>query len=158
MKVNILGTEYTIEYKTDEEVAKDIGDNIGECGGYCNAYSKTIVIAKQDTSEESEEIKKAVERRDLRHEIIRAFLHESGLYENSLGADNWAMNEEMVDWIALQFPKLLEAFKEAGAIGEETIGFAIPGWMKEAARIQREHEEKRDVFMDRYIESDDAEA
>ena len=33
----------------------------------------------------------------LRHEIAHAFLHESGLSSNS----EWAMNEEIVDWIAL---------------------------------------------------------
>lgn len=30
-------------------------------------------------------------------------LHESGLSSNS----EWAMNEEIVDWIALQLPKII---------------------------------------------------
>lgn len=37
---------------------------------------------------------------------------ESGLAENS----EWAQNEEMVDFFAIQFPKLMEAFKNADAI------------------------------------------
>lgn len=32
------------------------------------------------------------------------------------GSSEWAKNEEIVDWIALQFPKLLKAFKEADCI------------------------------------------
>ena len=51
-------------------------------------------------------------RKNKRHEIIHAFLFESGLAENS----SWAQNEEMVDFFAIQFPKLVEAFKEADAM------------------------------------------
>ena len=39
-------------------------------------------------------------------------LVESGLAENS----EWAQNEEMVDFFAIQFPKLMEVFKNADAI------------------------------------------
>ena len=52
------------------------------------------------------------EQKNLRHEIIHAFLFESGLAENS----EWAQNEEMVDWIAKQGPKLIKAWQEAGAL------------------------------------------
>ena len=48
----------------------------------------------------------------IRHEIIHAFVFESGLDTCS----DWAKNEEMVDWIAIQFPKLLKAFKEADCL------------------------------------------
>lgn len=44
----------------------------------------------------------------LRHEIVYAFLHESGLSSNS----EWAMNEEIVDWIALQLPKIISICNE----------------------------------------------
>lgn len=50
--------------------------------------------------------------KNKRHEIIHAFLFESGLAENS----EWAQNEEMVDFFAIQFPKLMEVFKNADAI------------------------------------------
>jgi len=52
----------------------------------------------------------------LRHEIIHAFLYESGLYGSSLSSDRWALNEEMVDWLAIQFPKILKAFEDVGCI------------------------------------------
>lgn len=41
----------------------------------------------------------------------------SGLNVNSLPCeDGWATNEEMVDWIAIQGPKIFKAWKEAGAL------------------------------------------
>ena len=52
------------------------------------------------------------EKKNFRHEIIHAFLDESGLAENS----SWAQEEEMVDWFAKQFPKLLSAFQEVNAV------------------------------------------
>ena len=48
----------------------------------------------------------------IRHEIIHAFLFESGLGENS----NWAQNEEMVDWLAFQIPKVVEVFQKIDCI------------------------------------------
>ncbi|WP_461218455.1 hypothetical protein [Lapidilactobacillus salsurivasis] len=48
-------------------------------------------------------------RKTLRHELIHAFLYESGLDANS----EWARNEEIVDWIAIQFPKLQIVFNQS---------------------------------------------
>ena len=62
---------------------------------------------------ESEEVCGALEKRNLRHEIIHAFFNESGLSDNSFeftGA--WAKNEEMVDWLAIQSPKIFRVFQE----------------------------------------------
>ena len=50
---------------------------------------------------------KAYEHKVLRHEIIHAFLDQSGLACNS----DWAKNEEMIDFFAMQFPKIMEAMK-----------------------------------------------
>ena len=65
------------------------------------------------------------QRKTLRHEIVHAFLYESGLWQNSF--KDWARNEEMTDWIALQFEKLLDVFKEVKAIksNELTIGIDL---------------------------------
>lgn len=116
MTVSILGTEYKIINLSDEEMAEKMDCACGECGGYCSPYEKLIAISLLDTCEEDKEVKAVLIKRNIRHEIIHAFLHESGLYENSANADAWAMNEEMVDWIALQFPKILEAFRQATAL------------------------------------------
>jgi hypothetical protein len=41
-------------------------------------------------------------------------LLESGLNASSNPADSWAMNEEMVDWFAIQIPKMIKTFHELG--------------------------------------------
>lgn len=106
MKINILGTEYTI---TQSNKVDDL--NLENCDGYCDYSVKKIVI---DTFQEApnsvqnlEEYRKQV----IRHELVHAFLNESGL-----NGESWGRNEEIVDWIAYQFPKLLKAFEEGGAI------------------------------------------
>jgi hypothetical protein len=49
----------------------------------------------------------------LRHEIVHAFFFESGLAQSSNKCEDWAMNEEMVDWIARQGLKIYAAWKAA---------------------------------------------
>ena len=104
--VNVLGTQYMIK-----ESNKVDDQNLENSDGYCDHSTKTIVI---DTFQDSpgslgnlDEYKKHV----LRHELIHAFLNESGL-----ASESWGNNEEIVDWIAVQFPKLIKAFEEANAI------------------------------------------
>nr|DAY44642.1 MAG TPA: hypothetical protein [Caudoviricetes sp.] len=58
---------------------------------------------------ESRKLANSPAQRPIRH---GGFNFESGLAENS----EWAQNEEMVDFFAIQFPKLMEAFKNADAI------------------------------------------
>ena len=110
MKVNVLGTEYTI---TEASVSED--KHLKSCDGYCDKSTQRIVIAKKPEDNELGDYEQ-YQRKVLRHEIIHAFLYESGVdvcyespYEN--GHD-----EFMVDWVAIQFPKLLAAFKEADAL------------------------------------------
>ena len=55
-------------------------------------------------------------KQTLRHEIVHAFLGESGLSNNSNSIDAWARNEEVVDWFAIQGPKIYKAWQEAGAV------------------------------------------
>lgn len=45
-----------------------------------------------------------------RHELIHAFLYECGLNDSS----DWARNEELIDWLAIQFPKINVLFEKAG--------------------------------------------
>lgn len=51
----------------------------------------------------------------MRHEIIHAFLFESGLSENFTHPE-YGHDETYVDWIASQFPKMCEVFKEVGCL------------------------------------------
>ena len=111
-KINVLGTEYTIEFKSDEEVAKDMNANVGDYGGYCGQFSHKIVISNLEHLHDTEEVKKELQKENLRHEITHAFLNESGLGYDANGTDCWAKNEEMVDWFAIQSPKIYKVFAE----------------------------------------------
>lgn len=118
MKINILGTEYTIivkKYGEDEEFGRRSID------GYCDGMTKQIVVCDMTTykgwEHEPLETAAAAQKQTLRHEIVHAFYDESGLADSSLTYDGpWAKNEEMVDWIANQGPKIYAAWQEAGAI------------------------------------------
>ena len=118
MKVNVLGTEYEITKRN----YKDIGIfEKRSINGYCDSITKGLVICNMTTypgyEEETEGYCKTVEKETLRHEIVHAFLNESGLRESSCSlTTGWATNEEMVDWIALQFPKMLKAFQEVDCL------------------------------------------
>ena len=118
MKVNILGTEYEIIVKAyDEEKSfKERGID-----GFCDFYTKIIVICDFNTNDkwkdETQEARDIVQKETLRHEIVHAFLAESGLAYNAfVPQHSWAINEEMVDWIALQLPKIHKACEEAGCL------------------------------------------
>ena len=104
MKVNILGTPYTLREETEKDRAK-----MENANGFCESYSKEIVIRKIEATEYTFDALEEFRKKVVRHEIIHAFLHESGLANNS----DWAVNEELVDWFALQFPKLTKAFEDA---------------------------------------------
>ena len=114
MKVNILGTDYEIIKGSEKEYPR-----LKVCDGYTDASIKRIVILDYDTLEKNDAHIKdfsVLEKQVIRHEIIHAFFHESGLWVNSNDVEQWAMNEEMIDWIALQFPKMYQAFKDANCI------------------------------------------
>lgn len=111
--INILGTPYEIIEQSEKENPK-----LKEASGLCEQYSKKIILnaslrepSDEWTVEDAEKYRKKV----LRHEIIHAFLTESGLSVES----EWAENEEMVDWFAIQFERLCRAFREAGAFPDD---------------------------------------
>lgn len=104
MQLNILGSTWTVKSKTAEE---DDRLKDGACG-LTDASCRTIVLLDADPEEYTIFDPVAELQRTLRHEIIHAFLFESGLWCNSADSENWAMNEEMVDWFAIQLPKIEE--------------------------------------------------
>lgn len=117
VKVSIMGTIYDIYLKTDENIAKELNVEVGEKGGYCDPYEKIIAIAQYNTLKESKDhIEKAYEL-NLRHEIMHAFMFESGLWcDSCCFAGAWAMNEEMIDWFAIQSPKIFDVFWKLGIV------------------------------------------
>ena len=107
--VVILGTRYRIirqAYNIHEDLL-----------GYTNSATKIICITLHETmpgwkDKSSKEID-IEEKTTLRHEIFHAFLNESGLqccanqYRGS-----WSRNEEMIDFLAIQSPKIFKVFQE----------------------------------------------
>ena len=107
--VNVLGTDYTIEERTAKEDPK----LEGACG-YCDPTVKRIVLLKELESHSSLNVEneKDLKKTTLRHELTHAFLESSGLNSNYLKDTE----ELIVEWIAIQFPKMLKVFKEVGAL------------------------------------------
>lgn len=110
--VNILGTEYKIIRATKEENKK-----LERALGYCDYTTKEIFIEDISRLEETEDTVgnlKESEKRVLRHEIIHAFLFESGLGYDTIY--DWATNEEMVDFFARQMPKMFNVYNKIDVI------------------------------------------
>lgn len=110
MKIDILGTEYKVVQGSQTTFPE-----LADADGYTDTSTKTIVvddmksiINEKGMKKNLEEYKKAI----MRHEVIHAFLFESGLAENSNASDAWAVNEEMVDWLAIQAPKIFSTFNK----------------------------------------------
>lgn len=115
--VDVLGTDYFIFFKKYEE---DDTFKRYEAGAYCSASRKQIVLCDMKTypdwQDETEEACEHQTKKLLRHEIVHAFLIESGLSANSNASNAWSENEEMVDWFAMQGPKIYNAWQEVGAL------------------------------------------
>ena len=109
MKINILGSEWTI---TERPEAED--KRLDGCDGYCDWTIREIVVEREMQGNLGD--MEAYIRKVKRHEIVHAFLEESGLAECSGTSDAWAMNETMVDWIARMGEKIYKAWSDAGAI------------------------------------------
>jgi len=106
-KIDVLGTEYEIVFRKEADEPK-----LKDANGYTEFWTKKIVLEDIVPDVNTVERVDLYQKKVLRHEIIHAFLFESGLDGNS----EWARNEEIVDWMAIQFPKLLKAIQEADAI------------------------------------------
>ena len=114
MKVTILGTEYEIILDAKE---KDYPKLKG-LNGYVDFSIKKIVIREFIEDESSLEKLDYYRNQVLRHEIVHGFFFESGLDSDS----DFARNEELVDWISIQFEKILDAFVCANAISNVEKG------------------------------------
>lgn len=112
-QVTILGTVYQlkeVEWEDDKLLKKY------DWCGYCSGILNEIIYARPDSMPNTELAGEKEKENDLkqtlRHEIIHAFLYESGLSSCACAVDMWARNEEMVDYFAIQFPKILAVYQE----------------------------------------------
>lgn len=100
--INILGTEYHLS----------INDSIISLGvdGLCKSYDKEILIRSKEnmlSPDDSDNVKLTRQNEVMRHELIHAFFTESGL-------DDYSNDEQLVTWIACQWPKIQQVFEELG--------------------------------------------
>ena len=106
MKLNILGTEYDYAESTAKEDVR-----LAENYGYYDFSERIIRIESEYNENDPNAISDFDVLKDkvIRHEIIHAFMYESGMRE-------WTEDEKLVDWLAIQFPKMLKAFQEVHCI------------------------------------------
>lgn len=115
-QLKVLGTSYRVEvrkYADDPIFSEDC------VNAYCDAMRRLIVLCDMRTHPgwhtAPEEALTAYAAETLRHEIVHAFLNESGLGSSACVFDGpWSANEEMVDWLAIQGPKIEAAWREMG--------------------------------------------
>lgn len=114
MKVNILGTKYKIKFRTTNEDKR-----LEEADGICDPSVRELTILDYEREPKDimsyQDLKRKMNT-TVRHEIIHAFFYESGLWHASNSVGSWAVDEEMIDWIAIQSPKLYKAFREVGCL------------------------------------------
>ena len=110
--VNVLGTEYRVWL----DVPESEDEMLKACNGYCDKTVKRIVVCERN---QTCELADYTEYRKycMRHELVHAFLFESGHGANT----TWDIPgeehpEHMVEWIGMQFPKILNAFQAIGAL------------------------------------------
>ena len=108
--VQILGTLYAVRFDVPEEKMPEGAD------GCMDQSTHIIKIDKIEASRESLQNLDSYKKKVLRHEIVHAFLYESGLWNNSGDIRSWGQSEEIADWIAIQSPKIFRAFKDVDAL------------------------------------------
>lgn len=106
--LNILGENWTLTFAnplSDDPILKNND-------GYCDDTVNNIVVEQFQIEEGCKNDLVKYAKHVVRHEIIHAFLSESGLSTCS----SWACNEEMIDYFAKQIPKMMKVFKQADAL------------------------------------------
>lgn len=112
LKTTILGEEWTIKIASESDFPY-----LKEVDGYTDSSVRQIVANSMEQRKGECDAKLDMNqylKQVLRHEIIHAFLFESGLDANTGQYNSWATNEEMVDWMAIQFPKIKKVYDELG--------------------------------------------
>lgn len=102
-KINVLGTEYAI-------IVEEFADN--DMDGYCDSTCREIHL-RSDNINKVGDFERA-QKKALRHEIIHAFLSESGLQSNFQHCEQYGHDETMVDWISIQWHKIAAVYKQLG--------------------------------------------
>lgn len=107
-EILILGEKYILILEDEKENERYVN-----CDGYNDSSVKEIHVAITQPSVDDKKDITQYRKSVIRHEIVHAFLHESGLDTCSNDCYcGWAKNEEMVYWFAIQSPKIYKVFNE----------------------------------------------
>lgn len=101
MTVDILGTTWKIKKKKLHDMNLD---------GWTD-YTKKVIVLRSDNYHKLGDFEANI-RKQLRHELIHAFLGESGLQSNFEHCTQFGHDETMVDWFAIQYPKIQKVYKD----------------------------------------------
>jgi hypothetical protein len=99
--INVLGTQYAIKLRQL---------NNEDIDGFTDNTSKLIVIRSDNCNKVGNFAE--LQKKQLRHEIIHAFLSESGLQCNWQHIEQFGHDETTVDWFAIQSPKIFKVFTD----------------------------------------------
>ena len=106
-----------------DNIVKEFPEHLKEhektAAGLCNGFDKDIFV--KDMSDCDCKNKEQLIKNVLRHEVLHAYLFESGLSENAGFSGCWAKNEEMVDWFAIQSPKIYDVYLKLGLVNGTTV-------------------------------------
>ena len=105
--INVLGTDIRVEIRKDSE-----DERLKKADGYFDHSQNLIVLREFNTDNCTLGNLEKYQKEVLRHELIHAFMYESGHDCCSLPTESWATNEEMIDWFAIQSPKIFKVFRE----------------------------------------------
>lgn len=99
-KVDILGQIYDVQYRNSCKRCDEL-----KCDGFTSWDEKKIRVLNTYCP--------TYDRKNVRHEILHAFLFESGLHNNThVKPSEYIHDEQNVDWIAIHFPSMYKIFKE----------------------------------------------
>ena len=115
MTLDILGSKWTFEYRTEKKDPR-----LENCDGYTDWTTRLIVVEQEIDGNLGDMRRYAA--KVARHEITHAFLLESGLAESSCTVEAWALNEDMVDWFARMGPRIYHAWDTAKVLLPEDFG------------------------------------
>ena len=104
-EICILGTTYRVETR---ELKNEWYD------GFCD-YTEKLIVLREDNCNDVGNFEELM-KKQFRHEIIHAFMAESGLQSNWKHNEEYGHDETTVDWFAIQFPKIVRVFEECGIL------------------------------------------
>ena len=118
---NVLGSYWSVEVKEETEDKRLEG-----MGGITDWSTKEILIRNKNETDTIYNMYAAV-LHTLRHELVHAFMFESGL-SGDWKHDEWGQDETTVDWIACQMPKIMKTYEE---LKEPLVEMLAEEWNKE---------------------------